>query len=239
MTTVKQWAWQCQDCQRECVPVRAESRCMCGHRLKEHAEGHKCMNRSCNCPRFSFIVAEGSWVLRCRCKHKHTDHDPITHECKKSGCLCIGFCSPWVCNCDHAWCRHEQVMVERQVLRLSDMIAQQEQQVTSRPTAKPLVPDAASSMQRVGVQTAVAATAAVTFTQSMSRISTLQQLAARGVQQQQMGSRQQHVAAVTPFEAAAVFAARSTSGRRQMLLANADCSCEVNRFDLLQRGKQD
>jgi len=28
--------WGCDDCGRECVPVRDESRCLCGHRLREH-----------------------------------------------------------------------------------------------------------------------------------------------------------------------------------------------------------
>ncbi|WIA19105.1 hypothetical protein OEZ85_003753 [Tetradesmus obliquus] len=91
---------------------------MCGHRLKEHTEGHKCSNRSCSCPKFSFIVAEGSWILRCRCKHKHTEHDPSSHACSKASCSCSGFSSPWVCNCDHPWTQHQQVLVERQVLRL-------------------------------------------------------------------------------------------------------------------------
>jgi hypothetical protein len=34
---VRGLAWQCSGCDnRECVPIRAESRCLCGHRLKEH-----------------------------------------------------------------------------------------------------------------------------------------------------------------------------------------------------------
>lgn len=34
---VRGLAWQCGGCDnRECVPIRAESRCLCGHRLKEH-----------------------------------------------------------------------------------------------------------------------------------------------------------------------------------------------------------
>ena len=30
--------WKCQSCDRECIPIRSESRCLCGHRLKEHTE---------------------------------------------------------------------------------------------------------------------------------------------------------------------------------------------------------
>jgi hypothetical protein len=50
-----------------------------------------------------------------RCKHKHTDHDPATRKCNKANCKCDGFFSPWVCNCDHPWAEHTQVVVERQV----------------------------------------------------------------------------------------------------------------------------
>ncbi|KAF6251107.1 hypothetical protein COO60DRAFT_1275316 [Scenedesmus sp. NREL 46B-D3] len=124
--TIKAWAWICQECQRECVPIRAESRCMCGHRLKQHTQGQsavftvliwpgRCSVPSCSCPKFSFIVAEGSWILRCRCKHKHTEHDPASHACSKAACSCSGFSSPWVCNCNHPWSQHQQVLVERQV----------------------------------------------------------------------------------------------------------------------------
>lgn len=35
--------------------------------------------------------------LRCRCKHKHTEHDPASRACAKAGCACGGFDSPFVC----------------------------------------------------------------------------------------------------------------------------------------------
>ncbi|KAK3241166.1 hypothetical protein CYMTET_49055 [Cymbomonas tetramitiformis] len=65
--------WGCNDCGKECVPVRDESRCMCGHRLREHAKSEeerpfKCNRNGCRCKHFFYIVAEGSWILRCRCK---------------------------------------------------------------------------------------------------------------------------------------------------------------------------
>lgn len=62
-------------------------------------------------------AAEGSWILRCRCKHKHTDHDPVSKACRKPGCGCVCFISPWVCNCNHPWSDHKQVVVQRKVLR--------------------------------------------------------------------------------------------------------------------------
>ena len=69
----------------------------------------KCCENRCPCKGFFYIVAEGSWTLRCQCKHKGIDHDPNTHACKKPNCSCTKFKSPWVCNCDCPWSMHEQV----------------------------------------------------------------------------------------------------------------------------------
>ena len=98
--------WTCNHCEKECIPVRGESRCLCGHRYKEHNKKKFGCDR-CKCRKFFFVVAEGAWVLRCRCKHKHIDHDPVTHKCKKCK-NCTGFDSPWVCNCGHPWNEHTQ-----------------------------------------------------------------------------------------------------------------------------------
>lgn len=127
--------WECTSCNdQECIPIRSESRCLCGHKRKvclrsthslfgpfslfvsfayacikldgkecvsplvakhsgmslrnavqcnacfgflspyhcfvctqEHAGvdcNFRCMNTSCTCPSFYFIVAQGAWVLR-------------------------------------------------------------------------------------------------------------------------------------------------------------------------------
>jgi hypothetical protein len=123
--------WGCDECGNECVPVRDESRCLCGHRLKEHAKpsavsgagsSTKCGHARCVCKRFFYIVAEGAWVLRCQCKHKHTQHHPVTRACVNPACGCDGFVSPWVCNCDHPWVRHSQSLVEKRLRSLADMI---------------------------------------------------------------------------------------------------------------------
>lgn len=47
-------------------------------------------------------------MLRCQCKHKAVEHDPVTHACKRGNCRCDKFKSPWVCNCDHPWSDHYQ-----------------------------------------------------------------------------------------------------------------------------------
>lgn len=125
LATKEAWAWRCRECSRECVPIRAQSRCLCGHRLAAHSadDGHACA--TCPCPCFKFIVAEGAWILKCRCKHKHTDHAPAAapHACAKPGCLCAAFDSPWVCNCDHPWSAHEQLLVSKQVVTLGSLLA--------------------------------------------------------------------------------------------------------------------
>mmetsp|Transcript_22325 Transcript_22325/g.37348 ORF Transcript_22325/g.37348 Transcript_22325/m.37348 type:complete len:286 (-) Transcript_22325:1447-2304(-) len=113
--------WTCNECSNECIPIMRESRCLCGHRMKEHKFATNkrnepvfpCASRNCKCAHFFFLVAEGSWILRCRCKHKHTDHDcaPGSHPCNKckGSSVCTGFDSPWVCNCGHGWGSHTQL----------------------------------------------------------------------------------------------------------------------------------
>ena len=68
----------------------------------------RCCSSGCSCPGFFYIFAEGAYILKCRCKHKHTDHDPKSHKCCRPNCGCIGFYSPFVCNCDHGWASHRQ-----------------------------------------------------------------------------------------------------------------------------------
>ncbi|GAX85753.1 hypothetical protein CEUSTIGMA_g13168.t1 [Chlamydomonas eustigma] len=121
-------AWQCSVCMSECIPIRSESRCLCGHRYKEHSkissgnQAAKCGAAKCKCNNFFFIVAEGAWILRCRCKHKHVEHDPVSHTCVKTGCQCVQFNSPWVCNCNHPWDVHTQLILEREVMTMNGLM---------------------------------------------------------------------------------------------------------------------
>lgn len=69
-----------------------------GHRYKEHKFRNgttkcECNAKNCPCEHFFFVVAEGAWILKCRCKHKHIEHNPASAPflCKKSGCQCVGF----------------------------------------------------------------------------------------------------------------------------------------------------
>ena len=92
-------------------------------RVKDKAKfkAFACTSAKCSCKAFFYVVAEGAWVLRCRCKHKHVDHDPSARPfaCKKPACNCDGFASPWVCNCDHPWASHRQETVEKEFHPLS------------------------------------------------------------------------------------------------------------------------
>lgn len=65
--------WNCDACQKTCLVIREECRCLCGHRLKEHTKGlsdrpdsskFACSNGKCKCRDFFYIVAEGAWILR-------------------------------------------------------------------------------------------------------------------------------------------------------------------------------
>nr|PIM01924.1 hypothetical protein TGCOUG_265140 [Toxoplasma gondii COUG] len=124
--------WICEECDKACIVIREECRCLCGHRLKEHTKGlakgvdrphpFGCTNRKCKCRDFFYIVAEGAWILRCRCKHKHIEHDPVTFKCTRTSCSCNKFDSPWVCNCNHPWNRHKQVM--EKLNRTADTVSQ-------------------------------------------------------------------------------------------------------------------
>ncbi|GBF90557.1 hypothetical protein Rsub_03128 [Raphidocelis subcapitata] len=154
-------AWVCGTCEAECWPIRAESRCLCGHRLKEHAAaaaaGRACANARCSCPGFFFIVAEGAWTLRCRCKHRATEHDPRTRACGKGaacrgkdgeGGACGGFEASWVCNCDHPWTAHRQVEVERKVATLAERMAGGGGGVPAAVAAAALAAAAAEELER-------------------------------------------------------------------------------------------
>eukprot|EP00667_Euglena_gracilis_P020338 EG_transcript_22000 len=123
MPTVEALHWKCQECLRNCVTIRPECRCLCGHRWREHQQTQgrtTCTVSRCACRNFFYIVAEGAWVLHCACKHKHTDHEPkAPHKCVKCAAKgpggCPAFASPWVCNCDHPWARHHHVWEQHEV----------------------------------------------------------------------------------------------------------------------------
>lgn len=107
-----------------------------GHRYKEHKfrDGSKkcqCSVKNCPCEHFFFIVAEGAWILKCRCKHKHIEHNPGSSPflCKKAGCQCSGFDSPWVCNCGHSWKSHTQSTIQQVISNINRFITSENPQI--------------------------------------------------------------------------------------------------------------
>ena len=64
---------------------------------------------------YSLRTIYSDFLTISRCKHRHTEHDPVNHKCVKPGCSCVSFYSPWVCNCDHPWSEHEQKIHTRTV----------------------------------------------------------------------------------------------------------------------------
>ena len=121
-TSKIQVVWRCKMCEPTnsvCCRVKPrKGECLCGHKLADHIGGARRGPTStkgkpfsctkCPCTRFQYHVRIGGWQVRCQCKHKHTDHDPVTHRCRKtkpgSGgapCPCSHFEARWVCNCGH------------------------------------------------------------------------------------------------------------------------------------------
>ena len=94
---------------------------MCGHRLRNHgpALDHSCNEKKCVCKGFYYIPSEGSWMLRCRCKRKAVEHEPLkpykSIKPPLNGVICTGFYSPWVCNCGCPWSNHTQRFEEMKI----------------------------------------------------------------------------------------------------------------------------
>lgn len=114
----------------DCARVGCGSRCLCGHTLAEHKpvdrrNPHAPSCAMCKCRRFEFVpsrpeeVGMGhlprrkgfvvhAWRAPCRCKHTHTEHDPVTRRCRVCACTC--FRSAYACiGCERGQEGHETV----------------------------------------------------------------------------------------------------------------------------------
>ncbi|XP_075441205.1 protein FAM221B, partial [Ascaphus truei] len=124
--------WRCPEDIWDCIRVGQNSKCFCGHLLKEHKiyTGHgvsvRCLAEHCCCPSFIFIPScpeevgemwlkrrigfdSKNWRAKCRCKHSHEDHLPKgSHRCRIGGCRCLSFESGFLCAaCDRKWEAHQ------------------------------------------------------------------------------------------------------------------------------------
>ena len=120
--------WRCTKCETSnsvcCRVQRSKGTCLCGHKLIDHNTTSKepwtgsrrnkplkCEYKNCKCPEFMYHCQQGHWQVKCECKHKHTDHDPVTQKCNKmkpgrKPCECQAFVSTWKCHCGHGWAGH-------------------------------------------------------------------------------------------------------------------------------------
>ncbi|XP_065735986.1 protein FAM221B [Phocoena phocoena] len=122
--------WRCPHYLWDCFRIGDESKCFCGHLLREHQIisdiSVPCNVGQCRCLMFCFIPSRPeevgelwlkrratfdprAWRAQCRCKHSHEDHAATTsHSCRVKGCWCNCFESNFLCvACDWRWQEHE------------------------------------------------------------------------------------------------------------------------------------
>nr|XP_025708675.1 protein FAM221B isoform X2 [Callorhinus ursinus] len=122
--------WRCPHYLWDCFRIGDESKCFCGHLLKEHQIisdiSVPCNVGQCRCLMFCFIPSRPeevgefwlkrratfdpkAWRAQCRCKHSHEDHAAAgSHPCRVKGCCCNCFESNFLCAaCDRRWEEHE------------------------------------------------------------------------------------------------------------------------------------
>ncbi|XP_055453617.1 protein FAM221B [Psammomys obesus] len=122
--------WRCPHYLWDCFRIGDESKCFCGHLLKEHQIisdlSVPCNVSQCRCLMFCFIPSRPeevgefwlkrratfdpkAWRAQCRCKHTHEEHAATgAHPCRHRGCSCNCFESNFLCAaCDRRWEEHE------------------------------------------------------------------------------------------------------------------------------------
>jgi hypothetical protein len=82
-----QMVWRCLEAADEASSVccrlkSSKHKCLCGHKLQEHASG-KC--RKCACATFRWHIVKSAWEARCQCKHKAADHKLVAVKNKRTG----------------------------------------------------------------------------------------------------------------------------------------------------------
>ncbi|XP_059542093.1 protein FAM221B-like, partial [Myotis daubentonii] len=117
--------WRCPHYLWDCFRIGDESKCFCGHLLREHRIisdiSVPCNVNQCRCLMFCFIPSSPeelgefwlkrratfdpkAWRAQCGCKHSHENHAATgCHPCKAKGCCCYCFESNFLC----AACAHE------------------------------------------------------------------------------------------------------------------------------------
>ncbi|KAM9642238.1 LOW QUALITY PROTEIN: protein FAM221B [Trichechus inunguis] len=132
--------WRCPHYLWDCFRIGDESKCFCGHLLKEHQIisdiSVPCGVSQCRCLMFCFIPSRPeevgefwltrratfdpkAWRAQCRCKHSHEDHTATgSHPCRHYGCCCNCFESNFLCAaCDRRWEEHETFFETKETRR--------------------------------------------------------------------------------------------------------------------------
>ncbi|XP_006143216.1 protein FAM221B isoform X2 [Tupaia chinensis] len=132
--------WRCPHYLWDCFRIGDESKCFCGHLLREHQIisdiSVPCHVSQCRCLMFCFIPSRPeevgefwlrrratfdpkAWRAQCRCKHSHEDHSATgCHPCRHRGCCCSSFESNFLCAaCDRRWEEHETFFETRETRR--------------------------------------------------------------------------------------------------------------------------
>lgn len=129
--------WRCPSFTWDCIRLDHSSRCFCDHSLQEHdmsrfeagqpnnGRSIKCSIANCSCRSFNFVPQrpedigewwlrkrpdfdESAWRAKCRCKHSHVHHNPVSRRCKVACCACFRFESNFLCAaCDRHLEEHE------------------------------------------------------------------------------------------------------------------------------------
>ncbi|XP_053424976.1 protein FAM221B [Nycticebus coucang] len=121
--------WRCPHYLWDCFRIGDESKCFCGHLLREHRIisdiSVPCNVSQCRCLMFCFIPSRPeevgefwlkrratfdpkAWRAQCRCKHSHEEHAATgSHPCRHRDCCCRYFESNFLCAaCDRRWEEH-------------------------------------------------------------------------------------------------------------------------------------
>ncbi|XP_077003855.1 protein FAM221B isoform X2 [Tamandua tetradactyla] len=132
--------WRCPHYLWDCFRIGDESKCFCGHLLREHQIisdiSVPCGAGQCRCLMFCFIPSRPeevgefwlkrratfdpkAWRAQCRCKHSHEDHIATgSHPCRHHGCCCSCFESNFLCAaCDRRWEEHETFFETEEIRR--------------------------------------------------------------------------------------------------------------------------
>ena len=101
----------------DCYSIGPDSRCFCGHMYKSHAwyniddKNVHCRVPDCLCPLFKYVNGNGTWFIRCTCKHSYQNHmaSGLPSACSYKDCSCSTFYSDFCCSCGEGWKNHSTI----------------------------------------------------------------------------------------------------------------------------------